>query len=148
MTFITGCGVKFLIHSQTSKVWEWISDFTTYPIMNVITYPCWNLKMLCASHITVHLRCNTIKYIYMFIYMYIYMDKFPYVKRNRTVFEKWLILAAHGMCVSELWRYLLTHLPLNKTTAISQTIFSYEFSWMKNFVFLLRFHWSLFLRVQ
>ena len=30
----------------------------------------------------------------------------------------------------------------------SQTIFSDAFSWMKSFVFWLRFHWSLFLRTQ
>ena len=42
----------------------------------------------------------------------------------------------------------LTHLPLDKMSAISQTIFSDAFSWIKSFVFWLKFHWSLFLRVQ
>ena len=32
--------------------------------------------------------------------------------------------------------------------AILQTIFSDAFSWMKSFVFWLKFHWSLFLKVQ
>ena len=32
--------------------------------------------------------------------------------------------------------------------AISQTIFSDAFSWMKSFVFSLKFYWSLFLRLQ
>ena len=32
--------------------------------------------------------------------------------------------------------------------AISQTIFSSAFSWMKMFEFRLKFHWSLFLKVQ
>ena len=32
--------------------------------------------------------------------------------------------------------------------AISQTIFSEAFSWMKSFVFWFKFNWSLFLRVQ
>ena len=32
--------------------------------------------------------------------------------------------------------------------AISQSIFSNAFSWMKSFVFWFNFHWSLFLRVQ
>ena len=35
-----------------------------------------------------------------------------------------------------------------KMAAISQTISSDAFSWMKSFVFWLKFHWSLFLRVQ
>ena len=145
MTFIIGCGVKFLIHSQTSKVWEWISDFTTYPIMNVITYPCWNLKMLCASHITVHLRCNTIKYIYIYLYIYICLYICIYIWINSRMLNEtgqYLrsdLFLLHMGCVSELWRYLLTRPPppppLNKTTAISQTIFSYAFSWMKFFFF-------------
>ena len=40
-----------------------------------------------------------------------------------------------------------TYLPLDKMTAISPTIVSDAFSWMKRFVFWLKFHWSLFLRV-
>ena len=43
---------------------------------------------------------------------------------------------------------VLTHLPLDKMAAILQTIFSDAFSWMKNFVFQIKFHWSLFLRVH
>ena len=42
----------------------------------------------------------------------------------------------------------LTHLPLDKMTAISQTIFEVAFPWMKSFVFWLKFRWSWFLRVQ
>ena len=43
---------------------------------------------------------------------------------------------------------ILTHFPLDKMATISQTIFSDAFSLMKTFVFLSKFHWSLFLRVQ
>ena len=35
-----------------------------------------------------------------------------------------------------------------KTAAIFKTTFSNAFSWMKMYEFRLRFHWSLFLRVQ
>ena len=38
--------------------------------------------------------------------------------------------------------------PPGKMTIISQTIFSDAFSWMKSFIFWLKFHWNLFLRVQ
>ena len=41
----------------------------------------------------------------------------------------------------------LTHLPLDKMAVISQTLFPDAFSWMKSFVFWLKFQWSLFLRV-
>ena len=40
----------------------------------------------------------------------------------------------------------LTHLSLAKMVAISQTMFSNAFSWMKSLVFGSKFHWSLFLR--
>ena len=42
----------------------------------------------------------------------------------------------------------LTHWGRDKMDAISQTTFSSAFSWMKMFEFRLKFHWSLFLRVQ
>ena len=42
----------------------------------------------------------------------------------------------------------LTHLLQDKMAAISQTIFSDAFSWMKSLVFFFKFHWSLFLRAQ
>ena len=41
----------------------------------------------------------------------------------------------------------LTPLPMYKK-AMSQTIFSYSYQWMKDFVFCLKCHWTLFLEVQ
>ena len=60
---------------------------------------------------------------------------------------------------SDQWQYFiyyeslrmaswLTHLPMDKMAAVSQTIFSDAFSWMKIFVFRLKFLCSLLLRVQ
>ena len=43
---------------------------------------------------------------------------------------------------------ILTHLPLDKMAAISQTTFSDAFWRMKSFVFWSKFHWSSFIRVQ
>ena len=43
---------------------------------------------------------------------------------------------------------ILTHLLLDKMAAMSQTIFSDVYSWLESFVFWLKFHWSLFMRVQ
>ena len=42
----------------------------------------------------------------------------------------------------------VTHWGRDKMAAISQTIFWYALPWMKSFVFWLKFHWSLFWRVQ
>ena len=38
--------------------------------------------------------------------------------------------------------------PLDKMAVILQTVFSDAFSWMKSFVFWLKFHWSLVLGIQ
>ena len=43
---------------------------------------------------------------------------------------------------------ILVNSPLDKMASVSQTVFSDAFLWMKSFVFRLKFHWSLFLRVQ
>ena len=43
---------------------------------------------------------------------------------------------------------LINSCPLDKIAAVSQRIFPYAISWMKSFLFWIRFHWSLFLRVQ
>ena len=54
-----------------------------------------------------------------------------------------------GWWFETLWRSLWRHRnALDKMTAISQTILSDAFSWMKSFVFWFKFRWSLFLRVQ
>ena len=48
-----------------------------------------------------------------------------------------------------LWGFsLLAPWGRDKMAAVSQTILSNAFSWMKMLEFWLRFHWSLFLRVQ
>ena len=54
--------------------------------------------------------------------------------------------SASASALSE--RGCLTHLSLDKMAAISQTIRSNAFSWMKTFVFWFEFHWSLFPRVR
>ena len=41
-----------------------------------------------------------------------------------------------------------THLPMDKMAAISQTIFSDAFLWIKRFGFWLKFQWSMSVRVQ
>ena len=65
----------------------------------------------------------------------------------------WHLLICFYWWIELGWTYLLlkfqlTHLPHDKMAAISQMMFSDAFSWMKSFVFCLKFHWSLFLRVQ
>ena len=51
-------------------------------------------------------------------------------------------------CWFVLYWALKPHLSWDKMAAISQTIFSDAFSWMKRFLIWLKCHWSLFPRVQ
>ena len=67
-----------------------------------------------------------------------------------------VIIAAPSPGKYRLWFYFsmisvklsLTHWGRDKMDAIWQTTFSSAFSWLKMFEFRLKFHWSLFLRVQ
>ena len=61
-------------------------------------------------------------------------------RRNWTSRNTWLMITID--------HNLLTHWGWDKMAAIFQTTFSNVFSWMKMFEFRLKFHWSLFLRVQ
>ena len=54
----------------------------------------------------------------------------------------------HFLVDMPMYTVLLTHWGRDKMAAIFQTTFSNPFSWMKMYEFRLRFHWSLFLRVQ
>ena len=54
-------------------------------------------------------------------------------------------LSSHG---NHLISIILTHWGWDKITAIFQATFSHVFPWMKMYKFRLRFHWSLFPRVQ
>ena len=60
--------------------------------------------------------------------------------------EQWLHITDTTLYVPE-WS-TLTQWGRDKMAAIFQTTFSNAFSWMKMFKFQLRFHWSLFQRVQ
>ena len=62
-------------------------------------------------------------------------------------YVQWMLVIKHTKTYHDL-RPLLTHWGRDKMAAIFQTIFSNAFSWMKMYEFRLKFHWSLFLRVQ
>ena len=69
----------------------------------------------------------------------------------RLCFGLWFLFHTQSNiihAVLSLDLYELTHWGRDKMAAIFQTTFSNAFSWMKMFKFRLRFHWSLFPRVQ
>ena len=61
-----------------------------------------------------------------------------------------LVTAVNALCISNMEFVMssLTHWGRDKMDAISQTTFSNAFCWMRMFEYRLKFHWSLFLRVQ
>ena len=66
------------------------------------------------------------------------IDKHPH-----SYLTQWLL------CWHSPWfGSVLTHWGWDKMAAFSHTTFSKAFSWMKNYEFRFKFHWSLFLRVQ
>ena len=62
--------------------------------------------------------------------------------------EFWKHTLIHISSDLSLCKLNLTHVLLNKMSAISQAVLSEAFSWMKIFVFWWKFHLCLFLRVQ
>ena len=107
--------------------------------------------------------CN---YIYIYIYHVSIFEIHLFANRTRSLGSKVKFSVAGAMTSLSFSRWstnwtpnhciifgtscvcLLTHLPLDKMTTISQTTFWNAFSWMKRFVFWYEFHWSLFLRVR
>ena len=65
-----------------------------------------------------------------------------------TLLFQWLIDSLTAIALIVVWMVWLTHWGRDKMAAVSQTTLSNAFSWMKMLEFRLRFHWSLFLRVQ
>ena len=92
-------------------------------------------------------------YIY-YTYLFCFTD-FIFIHRYLQKIFTWIILFAliilsSYIFVLHMWslRAGLTHWGRDKMNATSQTTSSNAFSWMKMSEFRLRFHWSLFLRVQ
>ena len=70
-----------------------------------------------------------------------------HVKQTIGLYLNWLWLSLQ-MHIYVICRSELTHWGRDKMDAISQTTLSNAFLWMKMLEFWLKFHWSLFLRVQ
>ena len=112
-----------------------------FTLKQFLSIDCFDIKML-SYHYTEHhnkdkdsRQCNIYN-----VNIYIWKDSLCIGTDHQRLQSNMLLTD----CITSL----LTHLPLDKMAAISQTIFSDAFSWMKSFVFWLKFHWSVFLRVQ
>ena len=60
----------------------------------------------------------------------------------------WCLPTSHVQRTSKISRLVITQPPLEKMTAVSQTMFSDAFSWSESFLFWLKFPRGSFLRVQ
>ena len=65
-----------------------------------------------------------------------------------AVFLRWKMFPAATSLLLRDTSSTLTHWGRDKMTVTSQTTLSNTFSWMEMWDFQLKFHWSLFLRVQ
>ena len=81
-----------------------------------------------AQHINTHGECSCCNV--------------PLLKQGCSPTDTWMI----DSIIS--WYVSITYWGWDKMAVTSQTTFSNAFSWMKLYEFLLKFHWSLFLRVQ
>ena len=89
---------------------------------------------------------NTISYIIVSILQISYNKLTKGEGRKMSLNPVYCTLKSWGK--AGLYHWFLTHWGRDKMDFISQTTFSSAFSWMKIFEFRLKFHWSLFLRVQ
>ena len=125
------------------QIWEYIKAF-----LNKL----WSIHSIRKLLTLVH--CHVCVY-FIILFKHVYNDGglqpfSEWVLRHTFKYPKHL---SGDTCVS--WNHLcqchtaiLTHWGRDKMAAIFQTTFSNPFSWMKLYEFRLRFHWSLFLRVQ
>ena len=121
----------------------------TYFFRRLVMNPRWVTNMsvvLCMrKHLTLYIdrlvqeRCNSIANA---LELYLSCTKHQY--NVSVVCDCCCIFQIIQWCIIQY----LTHWGGDRMDAISQTTFGSAFSWMKMFEFRLKFHWSLFLRVQ
>ena len=106
---------------------------------------CWRadnpLSELLMAYITDAYMCQSAATIYTFMKLHSVDDLL------NSIFPGIIIVSVMTWVQLKV-KCLLTHCGRDKMAAFSQTTFSSAFSWMKMFEFQLKFHWSLFLRVQ
>ena len=135
-----------------------------YKLMDPLRYIYWNWKYWHISNKHLWRRnrwqWNTGNYIHIY-WKYIYKDtQKSYFLPCRTPRQPLFCIVFHfqmGHRTMEVygkiyggpfWLVILTNWGRDKMAAIFQTTFSNAFYWIKMFKFRLRFHWSLFPRVQ
>ena len=114
-----------------------------------LMHKCWRIfDRLCRAFINIPKNCQDYINLYQNDVCIRLYSIFGYDSLSFTVCPKDMYnIVFSYVCSNVVVVCLLTHLPLDKMAAISQTTFSNTFSWMKSLVFRFKFHWSLFPRV-
>ena len=116
-------------------------------VISLINVTEWNFYFCFISHDSIAQEDQK-EYIYFFIFLRSKINVTPNLIQW-CIAHYWLVPGRLDyIFLFASMPFLLIHLPLDKMAAVVQTIFSDAFLWMKTFVFWLKFHWSLFLRVQ
>ena len=111
-----------------------LNVFSTYIVWQPNKDPSFIIHLMC-------LRCAL-----RHSYVYYTRGCFPILISTYQYNESFLRSSPYRLTAEDPAR--LTHLLRDKMAATSQTIYSDAFSWMKIFLFLSKFHRSLFLRNQ
>ena len=122
-----------------------------YRVMGNCSTHYWNQhksysRCECSMNILYYLGGNTYQYM-LYIYNYlIHKIKENYPQYTKSIDQ--LIWNRFPTNSSTYRGHAINTLRPRQMDAISQTTFSNAFSWMKMFEFRLKFHWSLFPRVE
>ena len=112
---------EFLFRSNKASLYSWIQLYLTQHVLE-LTYIIFGQMVMRLS---------------------IFIMGIPTLIRRHIC-----IMRALMYSVECIFNRILTHWGRDKMAAVFQTTFSNAFSWMKMYEYWLKFHWSLFLRVQ
>ena len=100
--------------------------------------------VICAISCYIGKRYNGTRTVFRFCLFHNFMNKHIYIRHESNSDQNKTI----SVVKKREKLHWLTHWGQDKMDPILQTTFSSAFSWMKIYEFRLRFHWSLFIRVQ
>ena len=138
----------FRILSLSMRQYEWNYEFRIQRVKTNKKLPFWRSPFNQQPHF------KLIDYQIIF-HIYGLCDLFHHLLGTKVtlIWFRFLFITDHSWTLQPLtcwflFVFFLTHWGRDKMAAVSQTTLSNAFSWMKMLECRLRFHWSLFLRVQ
>ena len=133
-----GCFARTPMHAMALRLYPWIS----LKVLTSVSVPfvIWLVSVIAALHVN-----QTLSSISQIWYYSLVPNQITVANLNVYIdYRRFPCTFVYHTQHSPT----LTHWFRDKMAAVSQTTHSNAFSWMKMLEFQLRFHWSLFLRVQ